>query len=68
MTPDFLECPANYLELEELDLSWRGLVELPAWVKLCVNLKKIICSHNYIKVCDETNLPPNINYLDCSYN
>ena len=52
----------NFENITELDLSNKGLVELPDLSKY-TNLKNLNCSNNKITTLD--NLPPGLKELDC---
>ena len=49
-----------------LDISWKGLKELPHDIDKYTNLKELNCSGNEITSLD--NLPPNLEVLKCSSN
>ena len=38
--------PQDYETLTTLDISNKGLTELPSWVSQCHNLKELNCSWN----------------------
>jgi len=41
-----MERPQDYETLTTLDISNKGLTELPSWVSQCHNLKELNCSWN----------------------
>ena len=52
--------------ITELNISKRGLTQLPPDIDKYANLKKLICSNNKLTSLD--NLPPTLTYLDCCNN
>ena len=61
-----MERPQDYETLKTLDISNKGLIELPSWVSQCHNLKELDCSYN--KITKIQNLPPTLEILVCSRN
>ena len=61
-----MERPEDYKSITELNISWRGLTELPSWVSECKKLKKLHCDSNNITRLD--NLPQGLKKLCCQYN
>ena len=61
-----MERPEDYETLTILDISNKGLIELPSWVSQCHNLKELNCSNNQITQID--NLPVTLKELNCSNN
>ena len=60
-------CGKDYPEdIEELDISNKGLTKLPDEIQYLTNLKKLICQSNQITSLD--NLPPNLQELYCNNN
>lgn len=60
--------PENCHELDFLDISHRGLTQLPSWIGECTNLKTLICHHNNITTFKYINFSNTIEIIDCSYN
>ena len=61
-----MDRPDNYESLTTLDISTKGLTELPSWVSECKKLEKLYCYNN--KIIHLDNLPQTLKYLDCCYN
>ena len=58
--------PPDYESLTTLDISNKGLIELPSWVSECKNLEIFKCSFNEITHLD--NLPQTLKILECCDN
>jgi Leucine-rich repeat (LRR) protein len=48
----------------ELDISELDLLELPCWIKKCINLKKLYCGYNGLEILSD-ELPNSLQYLSC---
>ena len=61
-----MERPEDYESVSKLDISNKGLIELPSWVSQCHNLKELYCKNNKITKLD--NLPKTLKELICYNN
>ncbi len=61
-----MERPHDYVSLTKLNISSKGLTELPSWISECKNLKSLNCSGNQIIHLD--NLPQSLKILNCNGN
>ena len=58
--------PEDYESITTLDISSKGLAELPSWLSECKKLKNLYFHNNSITHLD--NLPQTLEILDCGYN